>query len=196
MPDPSTGIIAGGSILGGGLSYAGARGAAKDAAKAEAASLAFDKEQYNDWKALYGDLEKTLSDYYMGLDPDTYAIKGVEAFQKEQEQTLQRVRENFTQRGIAPDSGLAASTELAMQMSGATERARIRTEAPQAVAEAQQNFLAIGMGNNPASQVSNNLAGIADNRRTAANQAAQAAGTAVGTAISETTTALADYYRG
>lgn len=192
MPNPVA-ALAGGQLLGAGLSYKGAKDASKDAANAEAARLAFDEKRYADWKSIYGDLETNLSKYYNNLSPKTFEVRGVEALNKERDAALTKVRETFTQRGIRPDSPLAIATEAQVELATAQQKAEIRATAEDKVAEAKGKFLSIGLGANPANSVSNTLASQASSMRSAATDAAAAAGKAISGAVSSTTSALADY---
>jgi hypothetical protein len=63
-------------------------------------------------------------------------------------------------------------------LGAATERAKIRRQAPQQVAADQMNFLSVGMNANPAPSVSKTLADQAAGARERANAAASASGQA------------------
>ena len=65
--------------------------AARSAAAADAAALEFERQRYEDWKGVYGDLQENLSSY-SSLTPEMYAQRGLEQFQREQENALTRAR--------------------------------------------------------------------------------------------------------
>ncbi len=164
--------------------------AAEDAATAQ---ITFERERYDDWKDTYGTVEDNLSGYFSTITPDFYAAQGLESFQKEQNASLARVREDYAQRGIS-DSGLAASTEAEFAIAGAESRARIRLEAPKKAREDQLRFLQVGLGLSPGSAYSSALSQEADRLQGNANSAQQAAGEATGSAVRSVGTALADYF--
>ena len=135
-----------------------AKDANKQASRSQQNQLNFEKQKYEDWKAIYGDVEANLSDYYNGLTPELYISKGLSAFQQERETAMQRVRETLAQRGIQSDSALAVSIEAQEELRAAETRASIRSEAELKTAEAKQGFLQIGLGQNPSAGLSNALA--------------------------------------
>ena len=185
-------VMAGGSILGAGISVLGAQGAADDAADAQEMALAWEMKKYQDWKNLYGDIEKNLSDYYENLSPEVYAARGIEAIETEFNQVQANMNEFMVSRGIREDSGLGASLKQEQNMGRAIARARVRAEAPQAVADAKQNFLGLGFQKSqgdPGAILRQDM----QNKSTLAMNAAGYAGEAVGTAIYDSATALGDY---
>ena len=189
-----------GGVLGGVASVFGAKkasdsadSAAEASAAASAAQLAFEKEKYEDWKETYGDVEDNLSEYYSNLTPDFYAARGLEAFEKEQHAALTGVRESLAQRGIA-DSGLAAKAEVDFGMHGASERAKIRAEAPGVAMKEQLGFLSIGLSGKPGASYSQALNTRASSAAKTADTASRAAGTAMQSAVTSVGSALDDYF--
>lgn len=185
--------IGGASLLGAGLSANQAGKATKAASQAEAASLAFEQEKYDDWKDTYGSVQDNLSEYYGTLTPDYYEARGLEAFQQEQQQALEGVRTTLAQRGIE-DSGIAAATEIAFAQEGAKERATIRAQAPSLAAEEQRSFLQVGLGQNPGESYSRALANKATSAAGRASGAQEASGQAISSAVTTIGTGLADYF--
>lgn len=108
--------------------------------------LDFQKEQYADWKAIYGDVQENLGAYYKELTPDRITSLGLENQQREYQNSVREMQKIFAQRGITPDSGINASTTASMNFANARERARIRTEAPNAAAAEKLKFLGVGLG--------------------------------------------------
>src|SRR5687768_16834129 len=90
------------------------------AADASKEQLDFAKQQYNDWKAIFGDVAKNLSSYYEGLSPKTQTVRGLEAFEEEKNRALTTIREQFAQRGLG-DSGLAMEAEMDFAQFSASE---------------------------------------------------------------------------
>tara|TARA_R110000851_G_scaffold158030_2_gene300920 strand:+ start:5860 stop:6480 length:621 start_codon:yes stop_codon:yes gene_type:complete len=185
--------VAGATVLSGTMSSQSASKQAKVAGKASDASMAFEQVRYDDWKAVYGPLQDNLSSYYQNVTPDYYAAVGLEAFEQQYQTGLQRLDESFTQRGIDPSSGIAASLEQQAELGAAETRAGIRREAPRQAAEDKSRFLQIGLGQNPASSVSNSLSQSAKLQQQQAGSAGQAAGQAWGSAIESTGRAIDAY---
>lgn len=133
--------------------YEGQEKAAKSAANAQGQALAmtkeqlaFQKEQYADWKAVYGDIQTNLGQYYKSLTPDKITALGLENQQREFQVAMSEVDAEFARRGISPDSGLAVATKAKGTFQNAEARAKIRSGADQAVAEAKLGFLGVGLG--------------------------------------------------
>lgn len=196
MPEPATAITVGGSIAGGVMAKEGAEDAADTAADSQGTMLAFEQQRYNDWKATYGDIEANLAEYYENLTPNRYITSNNEAYDKEYSSAKDRIRESFTQRGIRPDSGVAAAVDAGMEINRAEARAEIAATAEQEVADRKQAFLGLGVQRDPSNSLSSANRSVYQNDQAVAGQAANAAGRAVGQAIGNTTTALADYFRG
>lgn len=175
--------IAGAAVVSSVVSSNSAKKASKSAAKSASNELEFNQQQYDDWQNVYGPIQDNLSDYYSTLTPDYYATMGLEAFEKERSQAEQDLQSNLAQRGISPSSGLAMQLETNLDTQAAEKRADIRRAAPAMVAQDQQNFLAIGMGRNPAANVSNTLANQSNVAANTANAANTAAGTSWGNTL-------------
>lgn len=133
--------------------YEGQEKAAKAAGASSAAALAlakeqikFQKEQYADWKAVYGDIQTNLGDYYKKLTPEKVTALGLENQQKEFQAAMQQVDADFARRGISADSGLVRSVKAKATFQNAEKRADIRTNAEQAVQDAKLGFLGVGLG--------------------------------------------------
>jgi len=139
MPDPVTGITAGSAVLG----YMGAKEAGAKADKSTRADAAFRQKQYNDWKAIYGPIEKNLSEYYSTLTPDAITAQGLQAQQIEFQKAETQIQENLVQRGL-DDSGISIAVDQNLVLQNALAKAKVRQEAPEKVREQQQDFLATG----------------------------------------------------
>lgn len=186
--------VIGSSVVGAVVSKNASDKAVKSAERSEQSSLDFDKEMYQDWKDTYGDIEDNLAEYYGGLSADYYEAMGLEAFQQEYETNMTQMKESLSQRGILDDK-LSASLELQGQLSAAETKATIRRDSEMVVNQEKRNFLQIGLGQNPAGNVSQNLANQAAASRDRANASEVAAGQAVGNAIGAVGTGISDYYR-
>lgn len=188
------GAVVVGSVAGAAISSRSADKASKRAADASDAQLAFEYEKYDDWMATYGPIQDNLANYYQNLTPEYYAAVGLEAFEQQQSASMRRVEENLAQRGLA-DSALSASIEAQSELDAAETRASIRRDAPAAVRQEQANFLAMGLGTNPANSVSQALVQQTSMANQYAQQAEIAAGQAMGSAVNTIGTAAADYFR-
>jgi len=184
--------VAGASVVSGYMGKKSADKASKQAAKAEAAELEFAREQYEDWKATYGPLEENLASYYSNVSPELYAAQGLEAYQQEFEASMARLDESLAQRGIG-DSPIAISLRQQAGLEEAEAKAEIRRDAPRMAAEDKTRFLQIGMGQSPAQSLQATLANQAQSASQYALASEQAAGRAVGSAITTAGTALSDY---
>jgi hypothetical protein len=153
--------------------------ASKAASNAAANELGFAQRQYDDWKAVYGDLQENLGNYYNSLDVSKMTTEQLQIFEREKDAKLTQVRETLEQRGIAT-SGLAASVEKDFAYQSAVERAKIRAEAPMKKAALQQQFLQIGLGQNPADNIQDALGNQTRTAETNSQNANQNASAAVG----------------
>ena len=185
--------VAGASLVGGAMSSHSAGKAADKAAKANDEAVAFERQRYADWQEVYGPMQDNLASYYENVSPDYYAAIGLETFEEQYQTGLQRMEETFAQRGIDTSSGIALSLASQGELNAAETRAQIRRDAPRQAIEDKTRFLQIGLGQNPASSLSNTLANQASNMQTTSNYAQQAAGEAVGSAISATGKAIDAY---
>lgn len=133
--------------------YEGQEKAAKSAGASSAAALAlakeqiaFQKEQYKDWKAVYGDLQTNLGDYYKKLTPEKITALGLQNQQKEFQAAMEQVDADFARRGISADSGVVRAVKSTATFQNARARAAIRTGAEEAVNQQKLGFLGIGLG--------------------------------------------------
>lgn len=186
--------IVGSAVIGGAVASNSASKAAKSAKQSSDAQMQFEYDKLAEWEEAYGPIEDNLSQYYQNLTPEYYEVQGLEAFEQEQQQSLQTVRENLAQRGIG-DSGIAAQAEIQFGQQEALGRAKIRTEAPRKVAEEQARFLQVGLGQDPQGSVSQTLAQNTQYAQNVARTAEQQAGQAVGSAVKTIGTGIADYLR-
>jgi hypothetical protein len=107
--------------------------------------LAFQREQYDNWKSIYGDLQENLGNYYKNLSPDDYISRGVTAINKEYEVANKQVTTQLAQRGIS-NSGIAAAALTSLDQQGAAARANVRDTAGEQVNAQKMGFLGLGLG--------------------------------------------------
>lgn len=187
-------VAVGGSAIVGAATSSRAAGKASDAAARSASNeLEFSKAQYSDWLDAFGDIQTNLSNYYENLTPEFFETQALQAFEQEKELAFQQLEADLAQRGI-DTSGLAADLNKDLAIASATERAKIRAEAPIKTAQAKQEFLQIGLGQNPASNVqgvlANRTAQLSADARLANQAAAKATGAAVDTTFDQLTKLL------
>jgi hypothetical protein len=167
---------------------------ARHSADAQARNaVELEQNKLNDWNDVYGPVQDNLADYYNNLTPEYYETIGLENFEQEQQTAMTRLDESLAQRGLDPASGISASLHAQSELEGAEGRAKIRRDAPRAVAEDKRSFLQIGLGQNPGSSLSRELSHQSDIAGRRADISEQAAGRATGTAIKAAGTALVDY---
>lgn len=181
--------VAGSAVVGAAVSSNNASKARKSAANAAKNDLEFAKAQYEDWLDAFGDIQTNLSDYYENLTPDFYETQMLQAFEQEKQIALEQLEADFAQRGIEL-SGLDKEVREDIALNSAIERAKIRAEAPIRTAQAKQEFLQIGLGQNPASNVQGALANRTAQLSADARLAGQAASKATGAAVDSTFDAL------
>ena len=194
MPAWATAISAATSLAGSAMSSKAASKDSKRAAEADKAALAFEQEKYDDWMAVYGDLQSNLGKYYNSLTPEYYEAVGLEAFEKERQTAMTKLNEHFAQAGISPRSGVALSIKGQQDMEAARNRADIRRSAPSMAAEEKRQFLQVGLGQNPGAGVGQQLSNQAISANQRASQSSKAAGQAMSSAVSTVGTALGDYF--
>lgn len=181
--------VAGSAVVTSAVSSKNARDARKAASGAAKSDLEFAKAQYADWLDAFGDIQTNLGEYYENLTPDFYETQALQAFEQEKQFALDSLNADLAQRGI-DTSGLAQEIQEDIAFSSAVERARIRAEAPIKTAQAQQEFLQIGLGQNPANNVQASLMNRTNQLNQDARLASQAAGRATGAAVDTTFDAL------
>lgn len=194
MPNPAVGVVAV-SAIGSAMSVNSANKATKAASQAEANALAFSREQYNDWKAVFGPLQTNLASYYNNLTPDRIEAQGKQAIELERDQWISRIEEDFAARGLT-DSALAGSAVTDVERQVATAKANVAATAEEKAAQQKLSFLTLGYGQNPAGMLQNTLNTQAAGARSRANSAAEAASAAIGSTVKTVGTALGDYYTG
>lgn len=98
-----------------------------------------DAYRYQEFKNLYGDIEKNLSNYYTNLSPDVYSTQMNDAITKQFNVASEQLRQNMALRGIE-GSGVEASNMANLYSNKALAEADAVANAPQWVAQQQQSF--------------------------------------------------------
>ena len=189
-----TGAIIGSAAIGAASSASASSKASKSAnaateasSDASAAQLAFSKEQYEDWKSVFGDVQDNLAAYYKNLTPASIEASGVQALNTEYAAASKNLTQSLAQRGIS-SSGLEAQAMTDLAQKQAQDIANVRVQAPILTAQEKSKFLALGLGQgaNAVSSVNSayqSQASIAANQATMYNQLAASASAGVGSAL-------------
>lgn len=171
-----TGAIIGAAAIGAGATMMAADSASDSAAAAtqassdaSAAQLAFSKEQYEDWKAVFGDVQDNLAAYYKNLTPDSIEAQGIQALNTEYAAASKSLTQALAQRGIS-SSGLEAQAMTDLAQKQAQDTANVRVQAPIIAAQEKMKFLSLGLN-----QGANAVAGVNGAYQSQANLAAQQA---------------------
>ena len=187
--------IIGASVLGGVASASSASKASKSAnaateasSEAAAAQLAFTKEQYEDWKATFGDIQDNLSAYYKNLTPETIQAQGAQALKQEYAATSQQLTQSLAQRGIS-GSGLEAQVMTDLATKQAQDQANLRVQAPIMAAQEKMKFLSLGLGQGQLATQGvtgaySNQASLASQQASMYNQQAAQASQGIGASLS------------
>ncbi len=130
--------------------YKGANKASKQAAENAAAGIElskeqvqFQREQYADWKAIYGEVQDNLGKYYKELTPDKLISLGLQNQQMEHQAAVKNIQKTFAQKGIT--SGEQNAITAGLEFSNAEAKAKIRTSGEDAVNQQKLNFLGVGL---------------------------------------------------
>ena len=128
-------------------------------------TLDFNRERYQDFKDVYGNLQEDTAEYFENLTGESISNKEKIAYQEAGQASIDKVRETLAQRGI---DGSGLEGQLTSNIIYDTEIKKATSEATsEATAQAQKlNFLNIGLQQeakiaNSIQQGTNNLANSA-----------------------------------
>ncbi len=107
--------------------------------------IEFQREQYADWKAIYGPLQEDLGTYFKNLSGDKLAAKQVEAIQLEGQKAQQQTDVALAQRGLT-GSGIEAQALMQNQFGTSMQKASARASADELAAQQKMGFLGLGLG--------------------------------------------------
>lgn len=107
-------------------------------------------------RAIYGDLEKNLADYYTNLTPEQRINRNLDRYDKQFKMAQDKVQQNLAQRGLI-GSGIEQETLAQMEQNAINDRLNIAEQAEQSVPNEQMGFLgyASGQGNIAAQSLAN-----------------------------------------
>jgi len=151
-----------GAAVVGAASSASASSNASDSANASTAAssqasaeqLAFSKEQYADWKNVFGDVQDNLAAYYKNLTPDAIEAAGIQNINQQYAQANKQITQSLAQRGIS-SSGLEGQAMVDLAQKQAQDTANLKIQAPQMAANEKMKFLSLGLN-----QGANAVAGV------------------------------------
>lgn len=167
----SGGAIIGSAVVGAGASAMASKSASKSADKQaniqsesnrlqyelSKEQLEFNKQQYDDWQEIFGDVSKNLADYYNDMDATTYEALGIQNIEQEYTRSRQQLDQALAKRGIT-NSGAAANALTDLETMRMLGRADASTNAAATVAQQQQSFYGMGLGSQANAQAGINNA--------------------------------------
>ena len=139
------GVSAAVGVVGGIKSAKTADNLAKDQKKSAERQYEFAREQYDDWKSIYGPIEQNLAEFYQNLTPQYFAAQGLQAYEQEFQKNLQETNEFFEVADI--ETGVQADLRTKMGLQATRDKAAIKADAPFKVADEKNKFLSVGLGN-------------------------------------------------
>jgi hypothetical protein len=136
-----------GGSIGGGIDASNAQDRAMNEARAMSeAQLAFNKQQYEDWKRIFGPIEQNLSSFYQQLSPESYSSALKNKLSHQFNIAEQQLDRTMAQRGI-DDSGLAFEAHKDLNQELAKQKALADQTANDIVEQKKLGFLGLGLGN-------------------------------------------------
>ena len=145
------------------------------------------RQRYNEQKAIYGDIEQNLANYYKTLTPEKKTSLGLDRYDQQFRLAQDKVAQTMAQRGLT-GSGIEAEANYQMELQAAKDRAEIATK-QRFSKTATLGFLGYGTGQtglaaqmmaNSNANYANALGASAANWLNIANQAGNSAADAFG----------------
>nr|DAV53844.1 MAG TPA: hypothetical protein [Caudoviricetes sp.] len=135
-------------------------------------------------RAIYGDLEQNLANYYKNLTPEQRTNRNLDRYDKQFKMAQDKVQQNLAQRGLM-GSGIEQETFAQMEQQAINDRLNIAEQAEQSVRNEQMGFLgyASGQGNIAAQALANansQALGALNNQQNNWNRITDAAGQSAG----------------
>lgn len=154
-------------------------------------AIEFQREQYEDWKNIYGPLQEDLGTYFKNITGDTITAQQLTEIQKSSQDAQRQTDIALAQRGLT-GSGIEAQALMQNKYGTEMQKASVRANADQVAAERKMGFLGLGLGQG--TQMLGIQAGVSNTgAQVAGNQASSAL--KVGSDLSQFNTgATADLY--
>lgn len=130
--------VVGGVVASRNAASASDRASSRQAAAGQA-NLDFQMQQYTDWQDVYGPIQDNLSSFYQNLTSEGLIASGLQEYDIQHQQVNEDLKRTFAQRGI--DTGAQDLLNMQNDIQTAEFKAKLRNDAPQVVASAQQGFL-------------------------------------------------------
>lgn len=103
------------------------------------------RQRYNEQKAIYGDIEQNLANYYKTLTPEKKTSLGLDRYDQQFRLAQDKVAQTMAQRGLT-GSGIEAEANYQMELQAAKDRAEIANQTEDLVRQQQLGFLGYGTG--------------------------------------------------
>jgi len=107
--------------------------------------IAFQRQQYDDWKSIYGPLQEDLGTYFKNLNGSKLAAQAITKVQAESQKAQQNIDKDLAQRGLS-GSGMEAAALMNNEFTTANQKANIRANADSVAAKQKMGFLGLGLG--------------------------------------------------
>ncbi len=107
--------------------------------------LDFQKEQYADWKAIYGPLQEDLGTYFKNLNGGTLSAPHIQAIQAESQKAQEQINQQLAQRGLS-GGGLEAKLLNQNIFSAGMQKAAARASGETLATQKKLGFIGIGLG--------------------------------------------------
>lgn len=107
--------------------------------------ITFQREQYADWKKIYGPLQEDLGTYFKNITGDAIAAKQITQIQAGSQVAQRQTDQALAQRGIS-NSGLAAATLSQNIYNTEMQKANVRASADDFANQQKAGFLGLGLG--------------------------------------------------
>lgn len=119
--------------------------AADNANELSRENIEFQREQYKDWKSVYGELQENLGEYFNSLGPEKVTALGLQEQQKAHQQFEEQIKRTMAQRGLG-GSKFEAYVQASADIDNNNRRAQIRATANEKSAQQKMSFLGLGLG--------------------------------------------------
>ena len=107
--------------------------------------LEFQREQYNDWKDIYGTLQEQINDYYLRYDASDVIAQKLGQLDQQYGQQEKQLTKALAQRGLS-GSGAEAQGLTQLALGEAAQKSNIRSSAADEAINRRMNFLGLGLG--------------------------------------------------
>ena len=139
--------------------------------------LDFQKQRYQDWKDVYGDLQEDIGAYYENLNGETLVGKELEYVQEASQASETKIHEALAQRGI-DGAGLEGMLQAGNIINTEVKKAELKSSSEQRAMDLKTNFLNVGLGQGQ--QISNSMSNANNNLASGIRKAGDDQATAIG----------------